>query len=219
MGIHQEANAWGGGIGLDEHPLDANPIGIIDWAIIDNIIRMPGNSRVPHLELPMPQLYVTSGSSTFGAHWRLAAFDPEIADFLQREIVNERGELAVSVFQVNKNLTAFWYTADPVSVRMIDRNFSMMEAVRAGAKYSYLGWTWTHLLHVHPPDNYDWKGKGAFTWNKDFGRWPVQGKIPVPAGPGPGDLGACQRLQEQLGNLHPSQGVLDSLGQYWEYVP
>jgi hypothetical protein len=38
MGITQEANAWGGGIGLSEHPLDANPIGIIDWAIIDNII-------------------------------------------------------------------------------------------------------------------------------------------------------------------------------------
>jgi hypothetical protein len=38
MGIHQEANAWGGGIGLDEHPLDANPIGVIDWAIIDNIL-------------------------------------------------------------------------------------------------------------------------------------------------------------------------------------
>ena len=60
MGIHQEANALGGGIGLGQHPWDANPIGVIDWAVIDNIIRMQGNSRVPHLELPLPQPYVVS---------------------------------------------------------------------------------------------------------------------------------------------------------------
>jgi RHS repeat-associated protein len=41
MGIHQEANAWGGGLGLGQHPFDSNPQGVIDWGIIDNVKKYP----------------------------------------------------------------------------------------------------------------------------------------------------------------------------------
>jgi RHS repeat-associated protein len=37
---HQEANSWGGGIGLGEHPSDSNPAGVIDWGAIDNVLKV-----------------------------------------------------------------------------------------------------------------------------------------------------------------------------------
>jgi RHS repeat-associated protein len=76
MGIHQEANAWGGGLGLDEHPLDANPIGIIDWAIIDNIL---------HAHTDWAGIYAAwrgganSGTTPLGTPYSVNAFYSKLA--------------------------------------------------------------------------------------------------------------------------------------------
>ncbi|MEW6758806.1 MAG: RHS repeat-associated core domain-containing protein, partial [Acidobacteriota bacterium] len=211
-------NGLGGGLNLGGHPFDDNPKGVIDWAIIDDVRRVPG-SVVPHIELAPPTWTVTAGKSSLGDDWERGTFDADIGSYLQREAIRLRGELAVSVFSVNSTLTAFFYTADDETVRVLDRNFSMMEAVKAGGKYSYLEWTWTHLLHVHPPDNLNWGGMGAFKYDKDYVRRPVNGRFHVPEGPGPADAGACEKLLQWMGGFNPSQGVLDSHGQYWEYIP
>ncbi|MEW6229839.1 MAG: RHS repeat-associated core domain-containing protein [Bacillota bacterium] len=211
-------NGLGGGLNLSGHPFDDNPKGVIDWAIIDDIIRSPGNSRVPHFELLMSRFMVSAGASSFGPHWHLGSCDPDVAAFLRKEVTALRGEVAVSVFHVNENLTAFWYAADDERIRVVDRNWSMGEAQRAAGRMPR-SWTWTHLLHVHPPDNFNWKGLGAYRAHPDYGRFPVDEPFHVPEGPGPGDASACRQLLSSMGGQSPSQGVIDSLGHYWEYVP
>ncbi|MEW5765997.1 MAG: RHS repeat-associated core domain-containing protein, partial [Acidobacteriota bacterium] len=88
---HQQANGLGGGLNLGGHPFDDNPKGVIDWAIIDDVRRVPG-SVVPHIELAPPTWTVTAGKSSLGDDWQRGTFDADIGSYLQREAIRLRGE-------------------------------------------------------------------------------------------------------------------------------
>lgn len=224
MGIHQEANALGGGIGLGMHPLDANPLpaGMADTCLTDTIILPRAyNSTVPHFELTQPNAGVTSGPGAGGGGpWKRATFDPYIASYLQHQVVNMKGEVASSIFKVTENLTAFFWDVEPDGDRFINKGSSrlMREAIGAGLYFSGIGWKWTHLLHVHGPRLVTSDAPFRYwDFSQSMSRFTMQ--YATGGGVGPNDTTAYRVYSTELGGYHPAMGLVDADRTFYEYVP
>ncbi len=166
----------------------------------------------------------SSGGHASSRHWKLAPFDADIAAYLQKLVVENKGEVAACVFKVSDRLTAFWYDVDPPSSRVINRGSSdlmhraLVAGGKYGGKYSKAKWSWTNVLHVHPPPLVRSHAPFAY-WDDNVGMRRFATSWRTADGAGPGDTPAYEIYSQQLGGQTPSMGLIDAQGDYYQYTP
>jgi hypothetical protein len=94
----------------------------------------------------------------------------------------------------------------------------MLRAIGAGQYFSSKGWTWTYLLHVHPPRRVE--SATPFKYWNFFTQMAAYRTIHYTgAGVGPGDTAAYQSLSGDLGGYHPTMGLIDADSHLYTFVP